>query len=146
MRGVLERRAIDAVELGNIAAVQVERELDLGLVGVAVDDGRADALFGGHVGLCRVVCILGFVLCVCPLVQWCELRCEWLQSQRVKDSLRHSMFFSRPTSATFWIHVSNEQRRGTLAAALNSKSLPGTFHIETSIRLEQSNAKERKEI
>jgi hypothetical protein len=55
-----------------------------------------------------------------------------------------SAFFSRLTSATFWI--SNEQRRGTLAAALNPKSLPGTFHIETSINLEQSSAKERKEI
>jgi hypothetical protein len=48
--GVFEGGAIDAVELGQGAAVEVERELDLGLVGVAVEDGGADALFGGHDG------------------------------------------------------------------------------------------------
>ena len=40
---VLEGRAIDAVELGQGAAVEVERELDLGLVGVAVEDGSGCA-------------------------------------------------------------------------------------------------------
>ena len=55
LRGVLEGGAIDAVELGQGAAVEVEGELDLGLVGVAVDDGRADALFGRHDG--RVWCL-----------------------------------------------------------------------------------------
>lgn len=52
LRGVLERRVIDAVELGDIAAVEVESELDLGFVGVAVEDGGADARGGGHGGRC----------------------------------------------------------------------------------------------
>jgi len=50
LRGVLEGRVIDAVELGNRAAIEVEGELDLGLVGVAVDDGGADAGLGRHAG------------------------------------------------------------------------------------------------
>jgi hypothetical protein len=68
--GVFEGGAIDAVELGQGAAVEVERELDLGLVGVAVEDGRADALFGRHggrVGWCLFVCgglIDWLVLCI----------------------------------------------------------------------------------
>jgi hypothetical protein len=53
--GVFEGGAIGAVELGQGAAVEVERELDLGLVGVAVEDCRADALFGRHDG--RVWCL-----------------------------------------------------------------------------------------
>jgi hypothetical protein len=40
---VFEGRLIDAVELWDGAAVQVEGQLDLGLVGVAVDDSGADA-------------------------------------------------------------------------------------------------------
>ena len=50
LRGVLEGGVIDAVELGNVTAVEVEGELDLGLVGVAVEDGGADARGGRHLG------------------------------------------------------------------------------------------------
>lgn len=48
--GVVEGGAIGAIELGQRAAVEVECELDLGLVGVAVDGRGAEALFGRHVG------------------------------------------------------------------------------------------------
>ena len=52
LRSVLEGGVIDAVELGDVAAVEVEGELDFGFVGVAVEDGGADARGGGHGGRC----------------------------------------------------------------------------------------------
>ena len=67
LRGVLEGRAVDAVELGDVTAVEVEGELDLGLVGVAVEDGGADARGGRHGGgvvlivVCFGICVYGVV-------------------------------------------------------------------------------------
>ena len=58
LRGVLEGRVIDAVELGDVTAVEVEGELDLGFVGVAVEDGGADARGGRHGGWCWIVLLL----------------------------------------------------------------------------------------
>lgn len=69
LRGVLEGGAIGAVELGQGAAVEVERELDLGLVGVAVDDGGADARDGGHGGRW----VLGSLLLWCLNMLLCLL-------------------------------------------------------------------------
>ena len=65
--GVFEGGAIDAVELGQGAAVEVERELDLGLVGVTVEDGGADALFGGHDGQSVVLVIRGGLALCCVM-------------------------------------------------------------------------------
>lgn len=48
--GMLECRAIGILELGQSAAVEVERKLDLRLVGVAVDGRDSDALLGRHAG------------------------------------------------------------------------------------------------
>jgi hypothetical protein len=64
LRGVLEGGVIDAVELGDVAAVEVEGELDLGFVGVAVEDGGADARGGGHVGQYWVVCCMLWLMCL----------------------------------------------------------------------------------
>ena len=86
--GVFEGGAIDAVELGQGAAVEVERELDLGLVGVAVEDGGADALFGGHDGQSVGLVVCGGLVWCCVFQEGVCILKDWSNTCR-KDKVQY---------------------------------------------------------